>query len=147
MTETTRTTTDTGPGIPTVREVMHGPVVSVTTQDTLWAAMDTMIVSHLHHVGVVDDDGRAFGLISDRDLAAVWTLDPLGLKQHTAAHAIAGTETSFVSPDTDVVTAGEELLRHRRDALLVVDAGGTALGVLTDRDLLTVLLGLHRPIR
>ncbi|MET7301767.1 CBS domain-containing protein [Embleya sp. NPDC005575] len=146
MTDTRRAGAETTPRIPTVREVMHGPVVSVRTEDTLWAAMDKMIVTHLHHVGVVDG-GRALGLISDRDLAAVWTLDPLGLKQHTAGRALAGTETTFVTPDTDVVTAGEQLLEHRRDALLVVDADGTALGVLTDRDLLTVLLGLHRPLR
>ncbi|WP_331767930.1 CBS domain-containing protein [Embleya sp. NBC_00896] len=146
MTDTTRDTTKTSPRIPTVRKVMHGPVVSVTTQDTLWAAMDKMIATHLHHVAVVDG-ARALGLISDRDLAAVWALDPLGLKQHTAGHALAGTETTFVAPDTDVIAAGEELLKHRRDALLVVDADGTAIGVLTDRDLLTVLLGLHRPLR
>jgi CBS domain-containing protein len=145
MTDTTQATATTA-RIPTVREVMHGPVVSVTTEDTLWAAMDKMIVTQLHHVGVVDG-GRALGLISDRDLAAVWALDPLGLKQHTAGHALAGIETTFVTPDTDVVTAGEELLKHRRDALLVVEADGTALGVLTDRDLLVVLLGLHRPLR
>ncbi|MYS84029.1 CBS domain-containing protein [Embleya scabrispora] len=77
----------------------------------------------------------------------MWALDPLGLKRHTAGHALVGTETTFVTPDTDVVTAGEELLEHHRDALLVADVDGGALGVLTDRDLLTVLLGLHRPIR
>ncbi|MFI1583841.1 CBS domain-containing protein [Embleya sp. NPDC020630] len=144
MTETTQSVQDTSPRIPTVREVMHGPVVSVAAEDTLWVVMDNMITTRLHHVCVLDGD-RALGLISDRDLAAVWTLDPLGLKQHTAGRVVADTETTFVSPDTDVVTAGEQLLRHRRDALLVVDAGGVALGVLTDRDLLTVLLGLHRP--
>lgn len=146
MTETTQSIPETSPRIPTVREVMHGPVVSVAAEDTLWAVMDNMITTRLHHVGVVDGD-RALGLISDRDLAAVWTLDPLGLKQHTAGRVVADTATTFVSPDTDVVTAGEQLLRHRRDALLVVEAGGAALGILTDRDLLTVLLGLHRPIR
>ncbi|MYS79171.1 CBS domain-containing protein [Embleya scabrispora] len=146
MTETTQSAAATSPRIPTVREVMHGPVISVTTEDTLWAAMDKMVATQLHHVGVIDGD-RALGLISDRDLAAVWTLDPLGLKQHTAGHALAATETTFVASDTDVITAGEQLLKHRRDALLVVDEDGTALGVLTDRDLLTVLLGLRRPLR
>ncbi|MFF7250126.1 CBS domain-containing protein [Embleya sp. NPDC008237] len=146
MTETTQFTPDANTRVPTVREVMHGPLVSVAPEDTLWAVMDNMVTTRLHHVGVVDGD-RALGLISDRDLAAVWTLDPLGLKQHTAGRVVADTETTFVSPDIDVVTAGEQLLKHRRDALLVVDAGGAALGILTDRDLLTVLLRLHRPIR
>ncbi|MFE2870503.1 HPP family protein [Embleya sp. NPDC059259] len=148
MTENTTAPTTTSPRIPTVREVMHGPVISVTAEDTLWTAMDRMVVTHLHHVGVVDGD-RAVGLISDRDLAAVWALDPLGLKQHTAGHALVGvdTETTFIAPDVDVVTAGEQLLKRTRDALLVVDANGTAVGVLTDRDLLGILLGLHRPPR
>ncbi|MGC0418125.1 HPP family protein [Embleya sp. AB8] len=146
MTETTRTTTEPTRRIPTVREVMSGPVISVTTEDTLWTAMDRMAVAQLHHVGVLDGT-RALGLISDRDLVAVWALDPLGLKQHTAGYALVGTETTFVAPDTDVVTAGEQLLGHRRDALLVVDADGGAIGILTDRDLLTILLELHRPLR
>jgi hypothetical protein len=50
-----------------------------------------------------------------------------------------------------VITAGEQLLEHRRDALLGAvadaDADGAALGVWTDRDLLTVFLGLRRPLR
>jgi CBS domain-containing protein len=146
MTETTQATADTGPRNPTVREVMHAPVISVNIEDTLWAVMDKMIATHLHHVAVVDGD-RALGLISDRDLAAVWALDPLGLKQHTAGHALAGTETTFVAPGTDVFAAGEQLLKHRRDALLVADVDGAALGVVTDRDLLTVLLRLRRPLR
>ncbi|WP_406289453.1 CBS domain-containing protein [Embleya sp. NBC_00896] len=128
--------------IPLVREVMHAPIVAVTVDDTLWTAMDAMFAANLHHLAVVDG-GRAVGLISDRDLAALWALDPLGLKRRTAGR-IAGPERPFVASDADALDAGEHMLRHAMDAVLVVDAEQRPVGVLTDHDLLGVFVNLHR---
>ncbi|WP_406289288.1 CBS domain-containing protein [Embleya sp. NBC_00896] len=139
-------TTRTHPGesthIPTAREVMHGPVVAVAARDTLWQAMDCMLTAHLRHVAVVEE-GRAVGLLSDRDLASVWALDPLGLK-HRTPRDVLGSERPFVAPEVDVIGASERLLEFGIDALLVVDATDRAVGVLTDHDLLGVLVNLYR---
>ncbi|GCD97709.1 hypothetical protein EHYA_05405 [Embleya hyalina] len=127
--------------VPMVREVMHGPVVAVAGQDTLWQAMDRMLTAHLRHMAVVDE-GRAVGLLGDRDLASVWALDPLGLK-HRTARDVLGTEPRFVAPDIDVISASKRLLGAGADALLVVDETDRPVGVLTDHDLLKVLVDLY----
>jgi CBS domain-containing protein len=124
---------------------MHGPVVAVAAHDTLWQAMDHMLTVRLRHVAVVEE-GRAVGLLSDRDLASVWALDPLGLKHHTARDLV-GSEPPFVTPDIDVIGASRRLLEAGIDALLVVDAAGRAVGVLTDHDLLGVLVGQYEDRR
>ncbi|WP_331773389.1 CBS domain-containing protein (plasmid) [Embleya sp. NBC_00888] len=121
---------------------MHSPVVSVGREETLWAAMSLMLTTNLHHLAVVDAGG-AFGLINDRDLAAVWATNPLGLKNLTVEHVL-GDVRAVVVPTTDVVMAGEVMLRQAVDAVLVIDESGSAVGVLTDHDLLNVFVGLHR---
>ncbi|MET7298526.1 CBS domain-containing protein [Embleya sp. NPDC005575] len=121
---------------------MHGPVVAVAAHDTLWQAMDRMLTAHLRHVAVTEG-GRAVGLLGDRDLASVWALDPLGLKHRTARDVI-GPEPPFVDPDIDVIGASRRLLEAGIDALLVVDATDRAVGVLTDHDLLGVLVDLYQ---
>ncbi|MFI6985950.1 CBS domain-containing protein [Embleya sp. NPDC050154] len=121
---------------------MHGPVVGVAAHDTLWQAMDRMLTAHLRHVAVVED-GRALGLLSDRDLASVWALDPLGLK-HRIARDVLGVDPPFIAPDLDVISASRRLLEAGIDALLVVDATDRAIGVLTDHDLLAVMVDLYQ---
>ncbi|MFF7250202.1 CBS domain-containing protein [Embleya sp. NPDC008237] len=121
---------------------MHGPVVAVAAHDTSWQAMERMLTAHLRHVAVVEE-GHAVGLLSDRDLASVWARDPLGLKHRTARDAL-GPDSPFVAPDVDVIDASRRLLEAGIDALLVVDATDRAVGVLTDHDLLGVLVDLHQ---
>lgn len=146
MTTTTGSTLHTGPGAarpPDVGDVMHAPVVSVDATDTLWTAMDVMLTRGLRHL-VVTRKGTALGILSDRDLAAVWATDPIGLKNRRAAEVLASAEP-FVTADTDVVTAATRMRGLAGDALVVVDAAGAPLGVVTDHDLLGVLAELLRP--
>jgi CBS domain-containing protein len=121
---------------------MHAPIVAVTVEDTLWSAMAAMFTANLHHLAVVDGT-RAVGLVSDRDLAALWAADPMGLKRRTVG-AIVGPQQPFVASDTNVLEVGEHMLRHALDAVLVVDAEQHPVGVLTDHDLLGVFVDLHR---
>ncbi len=128
--------------LPTVASVMTGPAVAVDVQDSLWTAMDIMLTRGLRHL-VVTRQGIARGVLSDRDLAAVWATDPLGLKNRRAEHAL-GPAQSFIGPDIDVVTAATRMRRLGVDALVVVESTLVPLGVVTDHDLLGVLTALLR---
>jgi signal-transduction protein with cAMP-binding, CBS, and nucleotidyltransferase domain len=128
---------------PEVEAVMHSPVVTVDATDTLWTAMDVMLTRGLRHLVVVRD-GAALGILSDRDLAAAWATDPLGLKNRRAAEALVPRALT-ASPDTDVVTAAARMRSLGVDALVVVDPADVPLGVVTDHDLLGVLATLLRP--
>jgi CBS domain-containing protein len=124
---------------PDVASVMS-PVVAVDVQDSLWTAMDVMLTHGLRHL-VVTRQGVARGVLSDRDLAAVWAMDPLGLKHRRAEHAVSQAR-GFIGPDVDVVTAAARMRHLGVDALVVVESTLVPLGVVTDRDLLDALLAL-----
>ncbi|NUU20663.1 MAG: CBS domain-containing protein [Streptomycetaceae bacterium] len=126
--------------VPTVGSVMHGPVVCIDAEDTLWTAMDVMMSRSLRHL-VVTRGGAAVGVLVDRDLAAVWAMDPLGLKRRRAGEAL-GREHAFMPPETDVVTAATRMRELGVDALVVVDEAERPLGIVTDHDLLGVLAGM-----
>lgn len=124
-----------------VGEVMNAPVVTVDRDATLWAAMDTMVGARLRHLAVLDG-GRVVGVIEDRDLASVWAMDPLGLKNRHAGEAMSNVD-AFVAPGTTVVDAAREMLRRGADALVVVDDEHHPLGMVTGRDLMRALVGHH----
>ncbi|MCF2528932.1 CBS domain-containing protein [Yinghuangia soli] len=127
--------------VPDVASVMS-PVVAVDVQDSLWTAMDVMLTHGLRNL-VVTHQGIARGVLSDRDLAAAWAKDPLGLKHRRAEHALAPAQ-SFIGPDIDVVTAAARMRQLGVCALVVVESTLVPLGVVTDRDLLDALTALLR---
>lgn len=126
--------------LPTVGAVMHSPIVAIGADDSLWTAVDTMLGKGLRHLVVVRGE-VALGVIVDRDLAAVWAMNPLGLKHGRAADVLTSVPT-FVSPDSDVVAAALRMRSLGLDALVVVDEDDRPLGIVTDHDLLGVLAGL-----
>ncbi|HSA52151.1 MAG TPA: CBS domain-containing protein [Yinghuangia sp.] len=119
---------------------MHGPVVSVQADDSLWSAMDVMLSRGLRHLAVVRGD-TAVGVLADRELAAVWAMEPLGLKHRHASEVVVAAP-SFVGPDVDVVTAAVRMRSQGVDALVVVDDQDRPIGMVTDHDLLGVLAGM-----
>lgn len=125
---------------PTVGSVMHGPVVAVAADDSLWTAVDTMLGRGLRHLVVVQGE-IAQGVLADRELAAVWAMNPLGLKNRKAGDSLSPVE-SFVRPEADVVTAALRMRALAADALVVVDEEQRPIGIVTDHDLLGVLAGL-----
>jgi CBS domain-containing protein len=125
---------------PTVGAVMHAPVVSVAADDSLWTAMDVMLSRGLRHLVVVLGE-TARGVLADRELAAVWAMNPLGLKNMRAVDALAPNQT-FIEPGTDVVTVALRMRALGVDALAVVDEAQRPIGIVTDHDLLGVLAGL-----
>ncbi|MCF2528927.1 CBS domain-containing protein [Yinghuangia soli] len=125
---------------PKVGEVMHGPVVSVAADDSLWTAMDVMLGRGLRHLAVVRGE-TVQGVLADRELAAVWAMNPLGLKNVRAADALAPNQT-FIGPEVDVVAAALRMRAAGADAFVVVDEARRPLGIVTDHDLLGVLAGL-----
>lgn len=125
---------------PTVGSVMHSPVVSVAADDSLWTAVDMMLSRGLRHLVVVQGE-TAQGVLVDRELAAVWAMNPLGLKSRNAADSLAPVQT-FIGPEADVVTAALRMRALAADALVVVDEEQRPLGIVTDHDLLGVLAGL-----
>jgi CBS domain-containing protein len=63
----------TGP----VREIMTSPVVTIEHHALGLDAVEAMLEGRIHHLVVVDDDGRALSIVADSDLLAREAADPL----------------------------------------------------------------------
>jgi len=62
-----------------VDAVMTAPVVTIRHDELVLQAVETMLASRIHHLIVVDDLGRATGVLADSDLVAAEATGPLFL--------------------------------------------------------------------
>jgi CBS domain-containing protein len=124
-----------------VSDLMTGPaekLVCGTRGETLNRL--AALISH-HNVGalpIVDDDGELVGMISERDLVRALALDG------HAALALKASELMTRAVITCRHTASYEtarrlMLKHRIRHLPVVDDDGALVGMLSQRDLVTLL--------
>jgi CBS domain-containing protein len=72
-----------------MREIMSAPVVTITRDELGLDAVEAMLRARIHHLVVVDDDGRAIAVVADSDLLAREAADPLLLTRRIErAHTI-----------------------------------------------------------
>ena len=60
-----------------VKEIMSSPVVTIPRHALGLDAMQAMLEARIHHLVVVDDEGRAVSVVADSDLLAREASDPL----------------------------------------------------------------------
>jgi acetoin utilization protein AcuB len=125
-----------------VREVMTPAPVTISPEAPLAVALATMRQHEIRHLPVVDSDGRFAGIITDRDL-----------RQASFARFRALTEVSrdvmvqdvmtcgvvTIDPQATVARAAAVMFERRIGSLPVVENGGL-VGILTERDLLKLLM-------
>jgi len=131
-----------------VREVMTPHVRTIGRRHSAREVVDLMRDRHIQHVIVVDAAGRVCGVVSDRDVrsAAPSTFgdakaraDALGtirVEELMAVHPVT------VRPTDDVTLALRLMRQHKIGCLAVVDELGTAIGIVTGYDVLTLALDL-----
>jgi len=122
-----------------VSDIMSTGLVTVKASDNLTSARAEMEVGVVRHLPVVDDRKRLVGVVSDRDLLHV----------RAATKHVADVMTHHVItilPDAPAAEAASLMLNERISSVLVVDDGGTLVGVVTQTDYLELarrsLLGL-----
>ena len=116
-----------------VREVMATHPITVRPHETARHAYQLMRDNRFRHLPVVED-GRLVGILSDRDLRPV-LLSP-GL-----ARARVREDLTTVGPDTPIEEAASLLVVKKIGCLPVV-AQGQLVGIVTETDLLAVLVEL-----
>lgn len=121
----------------TVRDVMATDLVTVRPHETARHAYRLMRDHRFRHLPVVED-GRLVGILSDRDLRPV-------LLSPTLARARVGElmseDLTTVVPDAPVEEAASLLVVKKIGCLPVV-ADGRLVGIVTETDLLAVLVEL-----
>jgi acetoin utilization protein AcuB len=125
-----------------VREVMTPAPVTIAPEAPLAAALAAMRQHEIRHLPVVDSDGRFVGIVTDRDL-----------RQASFARFRSLTEVSRDVMVQDVMTCGvvtmdpratvaraATIMFERRIGSLPVVENGQLVGILTERDLLKLLM-------
>jgi acetoin utilization protein AcuB len=120
-----------------VRDVMAIHPITVRPHETARHAYQLMRDNRFRHLPVVED-GRLVGILSDRDLRPV-LLSP-GLAR-ARVRELMSEDLTTVGPETPIEEAASLLVVKKIGCLPVV-AQGRLVGIVTETDLLAVLVEL-----
>jgi len=129
-----------------IKNVMTGKVVTVKMDDPLSAVKEIFEAQRFHHVLVVEN-GKLFGVVSDRDLLKA--LSPrLGTLAETdkdtatlnkRVHQIMTRKPVTLHPEATLLDAVRVFKVHRISCIQLVDEEGRPVGILSWRDLLMAM--------
>ena len=144
-------------------DVMASPVKTVKPRDTIRAAIETMLGSHMSGLPVVNDEGQLVGVLSEGDLLR---RSELGTEKHRsrwmefllgpgrAATDYVQTHGRYVedlmTPDPIVIEPDAplekvvELMESKKIKRVPVVRGGAVVGIITRADLLAALLAAEK---
>ncbi len=130
-----------------VRDIMSSPVLVIGPETTLPTANGLMKQHKIRHLPVVEN-GRLVGMISRGDLREAsitaginadsyelhFMLDRLTMGK------LMSRKVFSVTPDAFIVHAAELMTEHKIACLPVVDERGGVVGIVTESDLLRMLV-------
>lgn len=137
-----------------VGEIMTMPVVTVPESSTIRQAGARMVKHDLKRLPVVDEGGCLVGIISRVDvLRAMHAVEEptetrdQGVLGNTIAD-LMNVDAPKVTEDADLEEIVQALERSRQQRVVVVDAAGRVIGLITDGDLLRrSMYGKHPSLR
>jgi CBS domain-containing protein len=130
-----------------VRDIMTSPAVVVAPDTPVPAAMALMRDKNIRHLPVVEND-RLIGIISRGDLreasiSAAINADVYELNfmlHNLTVSKLMSRKVLTVTPEAPVVHAAELMTEHKIAGLPVVDPSGSVIGIVTESDLLKMLV-------
>ena len=123
----------------TVQKFMTSLPHTIGHDQSLADASNLMRKHDIRHLPVLKD-GRLAGVVSQRDLYMIGTLQDIDLTEVPVADAMS-TDIYAVGPRTSVRRITEEMVVHRYGSAIVMD-GDKVLGIFTATDALRALNGV-----
>jgi CBS domain-containing protein len=130
-----------------VRDIMSSPAI-VAAPDTSVPVASTLMREHgIRHLPIVEN-GRLVGIISRGDLREASisasvnadTYEINFLLSRLRVDRLMTRRIHTVTPDAPVVYAAELMTQHKIAGLPVVEPGGSVVGIITESDLLKMLV-------
>lgn len=126
--------------------IMNRKLITVETGTSLRQAQRVLDQHHIRHLFVMDGK-RLVGIVTDRDLrkAAPSSKSPLTTHEREEfmdelkVGEVMSRKLITASPTTTVREAAKAMVREKIGCLPVVD-GNTLIGIVTETDLLTILV-------
>jgi CBS domain-containing protein len=130
-----------------VCDIMTSPAIVIEPGTTVPVAIALMKEHRVRHLPVVEGE-RLAGIISRGDLreasvAAAINADFYELNfllNHLTVDRLMSHKVFTVTPDTMIVDAAELMTEHKIAGLPVVNPDGSVLGIVTESDLLRLLV-------
>jgi CBS-domain-containing membrane protein len=130
-----------------VRDVMTAPVMTIAPDCTVPAAMTMMRTNRIRHLPVVQNR-RLVGIVSRGDLreassGAAINADTYELNfmlSRLTVSKLMARKVFTITADAFIVRAAELMTEHKIAALPVVDQDGAVIGIITESDLLKLLV-------
>lgn len=129
-----------------MQDIMSTQLVTVELDDRLEIVKEIFDRMKFHHLLVVED-GRLFGVVSDRDLLRA--LSPFvgsivesardAATLNKRVHQIMSRKPLTLGPEASIAEAVRLFLEHRVSCLPIVDAQLKPLGIVSWRDVLRAL--------
>jgi CBS domain-containing protein len=141
----------------TCADLMQAPVITVNASTRCLEAYHLMVSRGIRHLGVTDAAGHVLGIASEGDL-----MRNFGNEYYMTFKDVGGVmSTAFckLPPTATVADALERMIETHQSCVIVVDAKGHPLGVLTERDVvrlckehadpqqLSLREAMHAPVR
>ncbi len=103
--------------------------ITMRPEQKISDALEVMRRYRISGVPITNEDGKAVGILTNRDLRFVRDVD------QPIANVMTKTNLVTVPPGTTLETAKESLHEHRIEKLLVVDERGRLKGLITIKDI------------
>jgi acetoin utilization protein AcuB len=140
-----------------VSRSMTRKLITVTAEESVFAARDAMSENGIRHLPVTDGQGMLIGMITDRDIRSAlpmeWIRQPVSASQKEQLEAlqvkdVMSTELYSITPSYTIQDALLLIEEKKVGALPVVDEQGYLKGIVSVRDLLRAfinVLGIGQP--
>ena len=117
-----------------VKELLKGNVVSVRADASILEAARKMAEEDIGFLPVVDASGKAIGTMTDRDIVVRCLAKGVDVKNAKVEQAMTKDVVS-VRPDQEVQQVAELMKERKISRVVVCDAQGKPLGVISLGDL------------
>ena len=114
-------------------EVMKKNVVKIGLAESARTAAELMRTGNLGFLPVTDEQGRAVGTITDRDLAIRVLAD--ALDPSTSISTVMTKEVVSCKPTDDIETARHLMESYHKSRIVVSDDSGEVRGIISLSDL------------
>lgn len=129
-----------------VAEVMTLDLLTISESESVLMAWELMCQAGVHHLPVADDEGGFVGVVDAQTLTASWNASGPEQARRAVTTLLPPGPPVTVPPTATVAEAARAMMKAGRDYVPVTDDRNVLVGLLTARDLVSGLAGVHRDI-
>jgi len=125
-----------------VRPIASSPVITAHENRPMEAAFDLIITNNIRRLVLVDDHGMYCGMVLQEDLLGFLDKDVYKVDLKVADLLEPDTRVISVASETNLYDVLVLMRRAKVGSVIVTDALGKAVGIVTEKDILTA--GYHK---